>query len=438
MYAAIAARKISALRAKVWRVAVMRSGWLTAAILAILLGGLILAVRERGKGDLARLEAGLTSKPTVQNVALLPPGGQEPIVLKRNATVGGGVPEFVSATLLPGRGMNMLQITASLPSRGEVPLLLSPSMDEASRRLSGAGSDSQGLASLSLGGAFEVPWAGRLGGVPTPDAENVMAVWQGQTLILPSAPRSAGTAGFAVGGLMLKRAADKIETTAVQDGWQSRSVYAAGGFDGHWVSQTEVTTQVMLSGQTMELGVTTKNIGPIPEPVGIGWRPHFVLPSGDRANATLRIPGEMRIETRAAGTGAGLPTGKLLPVAGTEYDFSKQPGERLGTRTLNENYVHLKRSGSDAGPVVELRDVTGHFGLRITMLSPSIKAIRVEAPSDQATVSIDPQFNYDDPFGKSWPKNEDTGIVVLQPGQSAEWKIRIELIPQAMQQASHF
>jgi aldose 1-epimerase len=44
-------------------------------------------------------------------------------------------------------------------------------------------------------------------------------------------------------------------------------------------------------------------------------------------------------------------------------------------------------------------------------------------------VTIDPQFNFDDPFGKEWSKDEDTGMVVLQPGQTTLWKIRLELFP---------
>ena len=35
--------------------------------------------------------------------------------------------------------------------------------------------------------------------------------------------------------------------------------------------------------------------------------------------------------------------------------------------------------------------------------------------------------NYDDPFGHEWAKDEDTGMVVLQPGQSMQWKIRLEI-----------
>ena len=53
------------------------------------------------------------------------PGGQDPIRLSRSATsIGKGV-ELISATFLPGRGMNVFQITALIPGHGEVPLLVS-------------------------------------------------------------------------------------------------------------------------------------------------------------------------------------------------------------------------------------------------------------------------------------------------------------------------
>ena len=439
-------RKLSGIRARAWRAAVLRSGMLTALILALLLGGLIVLVRERGKGHLHQLEMELQAKKQVPVATIPPPGGQNAIVMTRTPVSSGSLPEFVSATLLPGRGMNVLQIMANLPSLGEVPLLVSPSLEGATTRLSGAGADIRGLGSLQLGGAFEVPWANKLGGVPTPDEENIMSVWQGQTLVLPATPKDktvtgglgpVGT-GVALGGLMLKRQADKVETHVVPDGWQSRSVYNAGSFDGHWLSQTEVTTLILLNGRVMEFGVVAKNTGSAPEPIGIGWRPRFAIPSSDRENALLRLPNADRVEVRQEGTGAGLPSGKLLPVTGTEFDYTKQAGTRLGTTAIDGTYVHLKQGLLDVGPVVELRDPKGRFGLRITLLSPQIKAIRVQAPADQAMVVIDPQFNYDDPFGKEWAKDEDTGMVVLQPGQVVQWKIRLELFPLAMQTGAKF
>jgi galactose mutarotase-like enzyme len=52
--------------------------------------------------------------------------------------------------------------------------------------------------------------------------------------------------------------------------------------------------------------------------------------------------------------------------------------------------------------------------------------MRVYAPPDGSFISIEPQFNYDDPFGREWER-QDTGIVVLQPGESTQFKIRLEI-----------
>jgi hypothetical protein len=46
----------------------------------------------------------------------------------------------------------------------------------------------------------------------------------------------------------------------------------------------------------------------------------------------------------------------------------------------------------------------------------TIKAIRVFAFLDSSFISIEPQFNYDDLFGHDWAKDEDTGMMILQPG----------------------
>src|SRR6185312_6319250 len=65
--------------------------------------------------------------PTAVASAHLPlVGGQKAIELRRLQSGTGAKPEFLSVTLLPGRGMNLFQITAYLPGRGEVPLLTSP------------------------------------------------------------------------------------------------------------------------------------------------------------------------------------------------------------------------------------------------------------------------------------------------------------------------
>jgi aldose 1-epimerase len=433
MYASIVRRKVSDTRTRVWRAMVMRSGLLTAMALAVILGGLIFAVHERGKGHLSKLERKLTPPKTVAQGPYSPPlGGQDAVVLERtsNGNSAAGMPEFVSATMLPGRGMHVLQITARVPSLGAIPLLDSPSLDEAPTVLTGTGADAQGQKSLSIGGAFEVPWANRMGGVPTPDEESMMAVWTGQTMVLPASPLDGDGPPSAVGGLLMKRQASTLDKQATQDGWVTKAVYEAGTFDGHWLSKTEVTTQVEMSSRVMELSVTAKNVGSVSEPLGIGWRPRLAL-TGGRDQTVLHLPEGLAIEMRApnAPMYPGLPTGRMLPMTGSSAEFSKPGGARLGTDGISAALVHLKQGYMAQGPAVELHDLKNRFGLRMTMLSPTIRELRVKAPADAQWVEVDPQFNYEDPFGKEWPRTEDTGMVVLQPGESTQWKVRLELFP---------
>jgi hypothetical protein len=123
----------------------------------------------------------------------------------------------------------------------------------------------------------------------------------------------------------------------------------------------------------------------------------------------------------------GLPSGRLVSAAGTEYDFSGRAGVALGALSLDDTYVHLRQAPLDKGPVAEQLGPASNYGLRITMLSSSIKAVHVEAPADGNFVTIAPRFNFEDPFGREWPKDEDTGMVELKPGESAQWKIRLEI-----------
>ncbi len=83
----------------------------------------------------------------------------------------------------------------------------------------------------------------------------------------------------------------------------------------------------------------------------------------------------------------------------------------------------------DNGPAAELSDAASGYQLRLTALSPEIKAMRVVVPADASSVSIGPQFNYPDPFGREWEKAGDSGMVVLEPGRSTEWKVRLEILP---------
>jgi aldose 1-epimerase len=422
--------RLSRMYAKLWRhklaeswhsagqTAVKRSGLLITVGVAVLLLLVAVGVKERGRGNFRKLKTELgVPKPVSYEAVAIMPGGQDAVVLQRSQMAATDGPEFISATLLPGRGMNLFQIQAYIPQKGTVNLLDSPPLDDAAKQMTGEGKDADGLASLSMGGAIEAPWANRIWGAPL--GEDTVATWQGHSLHLPA---EGGTSN---GGLLLDRKADTVKTNVMPDGGQVQATYDAGDFDGHWISHTVITTTAQLNSRALEMNISAHNTGDEAEPVGIGWQPKFAILSGDRGQAILKLPNALRVEV--ADRHDGVPTGKLLAVNGTAYDFTKRGGTRLGTLNLNDSFVQLKPGLLDNGPIIELRDPKSNYGLRITILSPTINAIHVNAPANAPFISIDPQFNYDDPFGREWPKGEDTGMVVLQPGQTAQWKIRLEI-----------
>ena len=61
-------------------------------------------------------------------------GGQKVVTITRTA-VSTTKPEFTSVTFAPGRGMEILQITANFPGKGNVDVLASPDLAIAKKML---------------------------------------------------------------------------------------------------------------------------------------------------------------------------------------------------------------------------------------------------------------------------------------------------------------
>ena len=416
-------RWFTSLYEKVWRGKLMRSGMLTVVLIACLLAALTAAFKAHMLGNFHKLKMKANIAKEHQDAPVPRPGGQEAIVLARSRQIGDSMAEFLSATLLPGRGMNVLQITAYLPGRGEVNLLASPPLEIAAGMMNGQGGDSKGQASIAVGGAFEVPWAGSLWGDPVQGENKPATDRQGRTMATSESDHEKKN------GLMLMEAADTSTSETLPDGGNAQAVFHANDFGGNWVSKTKVTISTLLSKRSIEFTVVATNVGDVAEPIGIGWLPRFAILGGDRSKLKLHIPSQMRAQVRSLAKGQ--PTGSVVSVSGTPNDFSAVGGAELGKISLDDTYVSLRQNLLDNGPAAELIDPVSGFGLRMSALSPTIKALRVIAPADGDSVSIGPSYNYPDALGREWSKEPDTGMVVLQPGQSTEWKVRLELISPA-------
>lgn len=350
-------------------------------------------------------------------------GGQRVIVLRRRQTGKGVRPEFLSVTLLPGRGMNVFQIMAYLPGKGVVPLLYSPSLQKATTLLNGDGPDRNGNESFMMGGALLFPFANRILGPVTSDGQYVLATWHGRTVRLRANWRGSrpGATPQALHGQLLRAKASSVQTTNHEDEAVATATYRMLANDD-WFSSNLVTVRITLEAQKIYVALTAKNIGQHTEPVGIGWHPYFLLPSGDRTMARLHVPAAMRV---AFNNQEDLfPTGKLLPVQDTPFDFTPVVGCPL-SRTINDAFVRLSHSWQ-GNTMSSIADGGSGYGLQVTAMTRFVKTILVYSPADQPLIVLEPQFNNGDPFGEEW-KGKNNGMVTLRPGKSVSWKTRLAL-----------
>jgi galactose mutarotase-like enzyme len=341
-------------------------------------------------------------------------GGREPVVLTRPQSDGGLLPELISATLLPGRGMNLLQLTAYLPGTGMVPIFASPEPDQVNTLLSAPDADRNGAGSAAFGGSLLLPFDGPITGTLSADGQSITIPWHGKTLTLPT---DAAGRPISSNGLFNNMAPTSLEVDALPDGEMSTAVFEPGDFKGRWPSTTRITVVTTLTRKAVDITITAQNTGSEPEPMNIGWRPFFAIPSGQRSQVQLILPSSERAATDSGGNF----TGQSLPVANTPYDFSPPNGAALGSSALDATYLHLHSNLIQDAPVAELIDRLGTYGLRITLLSPTIKALHVVAPAGKPVVSIAPRMSLDNNLAKA------EGITTLQPGDSIEWKLRLEI-----------
>lgn len=362
----------------------------------------------------------LTAHPTKPPVPTI--GGEKTVTLHRTA-VSKTKPEFTSVTLMPGRGMELLYITANFPGKGEIPVLASPDPATAKRMLDEQDTPNGDLG-YRLGAAFLVPYPNRIRGKLSRNGKTLTTTWNGHVLTLPAnnIGKLPGAERHAMHGLILKAKATDVRVLHPPGGEQAIGVIHAGNFGGHWLSNTDLVITITLTAEAVDASVVAHNVGTEAEPIAIGWHPYFNLPSGNRAQVRIHIPGSMLAQVDNYDN--VFPTGKLKPVAGTQYDLQAPDGAPLGKHFYDDNWSHLQWKNGAA--TVKIIDPAAHYGVEIQGLSPEIRTIQMYAPPDKNFVAIEHQFNFADPFGKEW-HGMNTGMVTLQPGQSTRWNVRLHV-----------
>ena len=349
-------------------------------------------------------------------------GGEKIVTLSR-AVTNKSRPEFTGVTLAPGRGMELIQITANFPGKGDVNVLASPDLAAAKEMLD-VKDNAFGDLGYRLGSAFLVPYPNRIRGKLSADGQTLTTEWQGNTITLPAnnIGHNPGAERHAMHGLILKAKTDDVKVTDIPGGQQVTGVIHAGDFGGHWLSKTDLDMTIRLTAGAIDAIVIARNVGNEAEPIAIGWHPYFNLPSADRSQVRIQIPASQVAEVDDYDN--VFPTGKLKPVDGTQYDLRAPAGVPLGKNFYDDNWSNLEWKNGKV--TVKVIDPAAHYGVEILALSPQIKTIQMYAPPPMQFVAIEDQFNFGDPFGKEWG-SLDTGMVTLKPGQSSRWQVRLHV-----------
>ena len=350
-------------------------------------------------------------------------GGQKVVTLTRKAT-SATRPEFTSVTIAPGRGMQVLQITANFPGKGEMNVLAGPDLAGA-RQMLDVQDDDFGDLGYRLGAAFLAPYPNRIRGTLSADGKTLTTSWQGHTITLPAnnSGKLPTAERHAMHGLILKAKTDDIKVTRIPGGEKVTGTIHAGDFGGHWLSKTDIDITIALTSEAVDATVVARNVGNEAAPISIGWHPYFNLPSGDRTQVKVHIPGEKFAHVDNYDN--VFPTGELSPVGGTQFDLRAEGGVALAKNFFDDNWSTL--NWKDGAATVTVIDPAAKYGVAIQGLSPEIKTIQMYAPPTQKFVAIEHQFNFADPFNTKIWKDMDTGMVTLKPGASTKWHVRLKV-----------
>jgi aldose 1-epimerase len=307
-------------------------------------------------------------------------------------------PRFLSMTWRPDQGMRLVQATADLPGLGETELLVD----------------------APFGGALLIPFANRIRGTQQPDGMLATRVL-GKEITLPANWRGKrpGAEPCAMHGLVLNSSFDVVE--------QSRdrvSATLSTDFGGHWLSRAHIRVEATMNARAIDVVVHVRNVGDEVLPVGIGWHPYFRIPSGRREQARVHLPARRR--ALVTNYDDVFPTGELVPVEGTPYDFTSPDGTALVSNYYDDCFVDLVKQDGDTS--VEMVDPASGYRMRLAASSPHVQAVQMYAPHDRPFVVLEPQFNLADPFGEVWPATVDTGMTHLQSGADAAWSVRWEFV----------
>jgi aldose 1-epimerase len=175
-----------------------------------------------------------------------------------------------------------------------------------------------------------------------------------------------------------------------------------------------------LSGTGLGVAVTATNLGSEPLPYGLGQHPYFAAGADLVDAVVLGVPAESVLEADER----GIPTGRALPVAGTERDYRRP--RPIGSAVVDSCYAGLERDKDGASRVTlqppgGSRRVTvwmdAAFGFAMVFTGDTLAPAR-----RRRGLAIEPMTCAPDAF------RSGVGLQVLEPGHqsTAVWGVTVE------------
>jgi len=174
-----------------------------------------------------------------------------------------------------------------------------------------------------------------------------------------------------------------------------------------------------LSDAGLRVTVRAENAGSTPAPYGAGMHPYVRAELGGIDASTLHVDAEQWLEADQR----KIPTGRLLSVAGTSYDF-REP-RRLEGVAMDTAFTGLER---DRGGIARAELGSGDGGRRVTVWMDGhfdylmlFTGDGLAADERRRSIGIEPMTCAPDAF------RNGLGVLVLEPGEhvSGSWGISV-------------
>jgi aldose 1-epimerase len=180
---------------------------------------------------------------------------------------------------------------------------------------------------------------------------------------------------------------------------------------------SEISVAYHLGSLGLTVTTTVTNRDDVPIPFGVGFHPYLAVTTPTIEGAQLEVPARGYIATNAR----RLPTGEILPLAGSPLDFSKS--KSVNGHELDVTYTELVRDDSGLATVVVTDGNGGEIELSVDRNFPYLQVFTgdtLEKGRRRTAIAVEPMTCPPDAL------RSGKDVVVLEPGQhwAGSWRMK--------------